>query len=348
MVAINPICLATKIQLAIESYNINQLEWRMTLLTEGSIPQLAEHPSQTMEEYSAAIADLNLQGYQLSKGNFNGHSKILSTDGFKLIIRSADTRHLQIGQVNAGHIAMIFPLKKLTYLNNGRPQREDSQLIRYNNTESKIICPKGHKHLTLLIRSKELVNYLNEDEIELFFNTCKHLYQNKISIPRKLLLTEHLCHLYKTFKQLLEHPCSLLAYQDCYDSLFYAVNDYHLFHSKDDPIKITNRERLLARALDYIHHSDLQTLTVSNLIKGTHASSRSIQYCFSELLGMTAKNYLIRIRLNAIRSELLQSSPTEKTITQVANKFGVVNIGRFKQDYQSFFDETPRETLKQT
>lgn len=318
----------------------------MTLLTEGSIPQLVEHPVQTIKAYSAAIADLNLQGYQLGKGHFNGHSKILSADGFKLVIRSAETRHLQIGKVNHGYIAMIFPLKKLTYINNGKCLQEDSQIIRYNNAESKIICPKGHKHLTLLLNSKKLANYLNEDEMELFFNACKQLYQNKISVPRKLLLTEHLCHLYKTFKQLLEHPCSLLAYQDCYDSLFYAVNDYHLFHNKDNPVKITNRERLLARALDYIHHSDLQTLTVSKLVKGTHASSRSIQYCFSELLGITAKNYLIRIRLNAIHNELLQSSPTEKTITQVANKFGVVNIGRFKQDYQNFFNETPRETLK--
>jgi len=307
----------------------------VTLLTESSIPKLMEQSFQTMEEYSSAISGVELKGYQLSKGNFNGYSKVLSTDGFQIALRSANTQHIQIGQVKSGHIAMIFPLKSSGYICDGKLQQDDSQLIRYENIESKIICPKEHKHLTLLINSKELADYLDEDEIELFIKACKRLQQNKVSIPRKSLLTQHLYHLCETFQQLLKHPCSLIAYQDCYDSLFYAVNNYHTFHSKENQLKITNKERLLARVLDYIHYSDLQTLSVSTLINGVHTSSRSIQYCFSELLGMSAKSYLIRIRLNAIRHELLQSSPTDKTITQVANKFGVINIGRFKQDYQN-------------
>ncbi len=317
----------------------------MTLLTEDSIPELVENTFQTVEEYSTAITGLKLKGHQLSKGNFNGHSKILSTNGFQIALRSASTQHIQIGRVESGYIAMIFPLKSSSYICDGKLHQDDSQLLRYDDSESKIISPKDHEHLTLLVNSKKLAYYLDESEIELFVKACKQLQYNKVSIPRKSLLTQHLYHLYGTFKQLLKHPCSLLAYQDCYDSLFYAVNDYHTFHSKENPIKITNRERLLARALDYIHRSDLQTLTVSGLIKGTHASSRSIQYCFSELLDMTAKTYLIRVRLNAIRRELLRSSPAEKTITQIVHKFGVINIGRFKQDYQSFFSETPRETL---
>jgi len=226
--------------------------------------------------------------------------------------------------------------------------QDNSQIIAYDNAEFKVIFPEGHKHLTLHINSKELANYLSEDEIELFFNACKHIYSNKISATQKSQLTQHLCHLYVTLQQLMESSDNLLAYQDCYDSLFYAMNNYYTFHAKEKPIKMTNRENLLAKALDYIHHADQQTITVSSLIKEINASSRSIQYCFSELLGMTTKNYLIRIRLNAIRNELLQSSPDEKTMTQIANKFGVVNIGRFKQDYETFFNEAPRETLKRT
>jgi len=318
----------------------------MTLLTENLIPTLLENSFQTMEEYSTAIAGLNVEGHQLSKGNFNGKSKILSTDNFQIGIRTAKAKHIQIGCVNKGYIAMVFPLKRTDYIFNGKSLQDNSQLIAYDNVEAKLILPEGHKHITLLINSTELANYISEDEVKLFFNACKHLHQNKISITRKTLLTEHLCHIYKVLQQLSEQPSNLLAYQDCYDSLFYSINDYHTFHNNEKLVKITNRERLLARALDYIHNTDLQTLTISNLITGVHASSRSIQYCFSELLGMTAKNYLITIRLNAIRKELLELVPKENTMTQVANKFGVVNIGRFKQDYEKFFHESPRETLK--
>ena len=317
----------------------------MSLLTESSIPQLFENTFQTLEEYSNTFPELNLDGYQLSEGKFNGHSKRLSTDGFQIALRSANTQHIQIGRVNSGYIAMIFPLKNPAYICDGKLYRADSQLVRYGNTESKIICPKEHKHLTLLIKSKELADYLAEDEIELFIKACKQLQYNKVSIPRKSLLTRHLYHLYETFQQLLKHPCSLLAYQDCYDSLFYAVNDYHLFHCEENPIKISNKERLLARALEYIHNTNLQTLTVSTLTKGIHASSRSVQYSFSELLGMTPKHYLITLRLNAIRDALLRATSTETTITRIANQYGVVNIGRFKKDYETFFNESPRETL---
>jgi len=51
------------------------------------------------------------------------------------------------------------------------------------------------------------------------------------------------------------------------------------------------------------------------------------------------------MRLNMIRNKLLATSPIEKTITQVASEFGVVNMGRFKQDYENFFNESPRQTL---
>ena len=320
----------------------------MTFLTEKSIPKLTENAFQSMEEYSAAISHLKLQGRQLSKGDFNGTSHMLSADDFHIGIRTAEVKHLQTAHLDSGHIGMIFPIQSSNYIHNGKIHCDDTQIIAYDNSESTIIFPKNHKHLMLLFNSDKLDNYLSESEIELFFNACKHLAFNKVSTRHKTILTQHLCHLYKNFKNLINQPQNLLAYQDCYESLFYALNEYHSFHTEVDMIKISNKERLLSRALDYISHSDLKTLTASSLIKGIHASSRSIQYCFSELLGMTAKKYIIITRLNAIRSELQDSSPNEQKICTIANKFGVVNMGRFKQDYENFFNESPRDTLNKT
>jgi len=313
--------------------------------TKQVVPKFTQKSAQSIEEYSAAIHGLNLRGHQLSKGDFNGSSSIVTTNDCQIGLREAEAKHLQIGKVDRGGIAMVFPLKNLTYILNGKPLDDDSQIIRYGPDESKLICPEKHKHLSLLLDSQNLDQYLNEDEIGLFLNTCKLLHKNKVSASKKAQLTHHLYYLYETFQKLLKQPCNPLAYQDCCDTLFYAVNEYYQFHNEKKFTRVTNRERLLARSLDYIHHSNLQTLTVSSLVKAVHASSRSIQYCFSEVLGMTAKGYLVLIRLNAIRTELLQASPAEETITRIANKYGIINVGRFKKDYEHFFNESPRDAL---
>jgi len=80
------------------------LECCMTLLTENLIPEFKGNSFQTMEEYSTAITNLNSQGYQLSKGDFNGKSEILLTDAFQLGLQTAEATHLQIGQADKNHI----------------------------------------------------------------------------------------------------------------------------------------------------------------------------------------------------------------------------------------------------
>jgi len=318
----------------------------MTLLEENSlVPECIENSFQTIEEYSTSLKGLDLEEFQLSRGDFNGNSHVISSESFKLGLRTAEADHLSHGHIDENHIAMIFPLKDQNYIYNGHIVDDSKQITGYCNTEGKIFFPAGHKHYTVLINKYNLPEYLKDDENELFHQACIDSSNHKLSVSKKSSMTQSIDGIFKKFKYLMEHPCSLLAYKDCYDSLFYSLNQYYTAEQSKKPERISNRERLLARALDFIHNSDIQTLTVSELVNSTHASSRSLQYCFSELMGITPKAYLIRIRLNAIRKELLLSDPASETMTAIAHKYGVVNIGRFKQDYERFFNETPRETL---
>ena len=317
----------------------------MTILNERLIPNLIEDSFQSIEQYSHAIAGLDLDGYQLSRGDFNGVTQLVSAESFTLSLRAAKSRHIQIGHVDAEHVAMIYPLKDLDYIVNGRRYGHNQQIITYSNSESKILFPEDHEHFTLLINTSNLNNFFEQNENEIFLDSCKNFASNKIATNKKSEITRNITEIFKTFKYLLDHPCSLLAYKDSYDTLFYAIKEYYISDDQTQLLKTQNRERLLARALEYIHNSDLKNLSVSELIKETHASSRSIQYCFSKLLGTTPKKYLVKVRLNAIRKDLLLADPKQETITSIAQQYGVINIGRFKQDYQRFFNEAPLQTL---
>lgn len=318
----------------------------MAIASSSSVPTLLKNFFQTIEEYSSTIKKLNLEGSQLSKGNFNGRSKLIATPDFQLGIRGADAKHFQNATINSKTIGMIFPLVQDEYISNGKSLGPENQYIIFDNEEKKLILPEKSKHISLMINTDELGHYFSEDETQQLISTYRDISAGMVSSDKKLLLTQKLYNLFESLKTLTSDPnVSELSYKDSYDSLFSALNNYQYAHTPRKIERTKNNERLLNRALEYIDSESLRTLTVSSLVNNIHASSRSIQYCFSELVGMSPKKYLIRLRLNAIRKELNESDPNEQTITNIANNYGVVNIGRFKQDYEQFFNETPRETL---
>jgi len=318
----------------------------MTVVLNDSFPTLDKNSFQSIEEYSNSLKGLQLDGCQLSKGDFNGDSSVLTANGFQLGVRESEAKHFQNATVDDKKIGMIFPLIQEEHISNGKIIGPEKQYIILHGDENRIIFPNNNKHVSLLFNTDQLDNYFSEDEVEQFMHDCQGISTSMVSSDKKLLVTQKLYNLFEDFKELDKRiDKNPLAYEDAYESLFYALNNYQDAHTSKVFERIKNNERLLARALEYIHSQPLQTLTVSSLVKNIHASSRSIQYCFSELLGMSPKKYLVRLRLNAIRKDLNDASPTEKTITNIANNYGVINIGRFKQDYEEFFNETPRETL---
>lgn len=317
-----------------------------SMASSSSVPTLLKSSFQTIEEYSSTFAKLNLEGSQLSKGNFNGRSKLFAAPDFQLGIRGADAKHYQNAKLAADTIGMIFPLVQDEYISDGKSLGPEKQYIIFGNEEKRLLLPEKSKHISLIINTNELGNYFSEDETQQLISTYRDISAGMVSSDKKLLLTQKLYNLFENFKALTsDSATSELSYKDSYDSLFNALNNYQQAHSSRRIERTKNNERLLNRALEYIDSESLRTLTVSSLVNNIHASSRSIQYCFSELVGMSPKKYLIRLRLNAIRKELNESDPNEQTITNIANNYGVVNIGRFKQDYEQFFNETPRETL---
>jgi len=318
----------------------------MTVVLNNSFPTLDKSSFQSIEEYSNSLKGLQLDGCQLSKGDFNGDSSVLTTQNFQLGIRESGAKHCQNAAVEEKKVGMIFPLIQEEHISNGKIIGPEKQYIILHGDENRIIFPNNNKHIALLFHTDQLDNYFSEDEVEQFMHNYQGISTSMVSSDKKLLITQKLYNLFEDFKELDKRiDKSPLAYDDAYEALFYALNSYQEAHTTKIFNHVKNNERLLARALEYIHSEPLQTITVSSLVKNIHASSRSIQYCFSELLGMSPKKYLVRLRLNAIRRELYTSSPNDQTITNIANKYGVVNIGRFKQDYDNFFNETPRETL---
>lgn len=104
------------------------------------------------------------------------------------------------------------------------------------------------------------------------------------------------------------------------------------------------RLRAMTRALEIMHNHLEDPISIETLCGACGASWRTLDRGFKERFGHGPKAYYIRLRLNAVRRELLASSPTQ-IVVEVANRHGFWHMGQFARDYRCFFGELPSQTL---
>jgi len=109
----------------------------------------------------------------------------------------------------------------------------------------------------------------------------------------------------------------------------------------------TADERLVARAEDYIRSSYHEPLFMPQVAENLGVSLRKLQKAFSEQRGITPRQCLVKIRLEAARA-LLSEPGLRGNVTSVALDCGFVHLGRFSQAYVDTFGEHPSSTLSRT
>jgi AraC-like DNA-binding protein len=85
-------------------------------------------------------------------------------------------------------------------------------------------------------------------------------------------------------------------------------------------------------------------LYIPEICKVIGVSSRTLQVCCHEHLGMGPKHYLLLRRMHFARQALRQAS-SDTTVTEIATRYGFWQLGRFAVEYQSLFGESPSVTL---
>jgi AraC-like DNA-binding protein len=88
-----------------------------------------------------------------------------------------------------------------------------------------------------------------------------------------------------------------------------------------------------------------QPLYIPEICKSIGVSSRTLQACCHEHLGMGPKHYLLLRRMHLARRALRRASPETTSVTQIATRYGFWQLGRFAVEYQSLFRESPSATL---
>ncbi|HEY1428619.1 MAG TPA: helix-turn-helix domain-containing protein [Candidatus Tumulicola sp.] len=87
------------------------------------------------------------------------------------------------------------------------------------------------------------------------------------------------------------------------------------------------------------------TITLLDLSRACGMRSRSLINAFEAITGLSPMDYLKRLRLSAVRSNLLRADARSTRVIDVATAWGFWHMGHFAHDYRVMFGEPPSQTL---
>jgi transcriptional regulator GlxA family with amidase domain len=107
-------------------------------------------------------------------------------------------------------------------------------------------------------------------------------------------------------------------------------------------------QRIVDRALQVTRRRTEEPIRIANICRAAGVSARTLLRAFRAVHGATPYRYLCSLRLLEARRMLSSATGTPPTVTEVATRFGFVELGRFSVAYRSAFGECPSDTLRRS
>jgi len=102
----------------------------------------------------------------------------------------------------------------------------------------------------------------------------------------------------------------------------------------------------LARAVEFSRAHAEDGPRVAELCEAAEMKERTLRLAFEVHVGMSPKEYVQALRLEAVRSALDTPLETGRLVSDVANRWGFWHLGQFAADYRARFGELPSQTVE--
>jgi AraC-like DNA-binding protein len=118
----------------------------------------------------------------------------------------------------------------------------------------------------------------------------------------------------------------------------------HIGLAVSTPLALPSSDKLRA-AIEYMHAHAHLPLHTEDVAAAVDVSLRHLQALFRRELDVTAVDYLRRIRLDRVHTDLQNSAAGTVTVADIAHRWGFAHLGRFSASYAQRFGEYPKNTL---
>jgi AraC-like DNA-binding protein len=102
----------------------------------------------------------------------------------------------------------------------------------------------------------------------------------------------------------------------------------------------------LRRAEEFLTAHVAAPVSLAEVVRAAGVSSRTLSRAFRSRHGVGVMGFLRQRRLEAARGALQMAEPESTSVTEVALRYGLGNLGRFAAEYRKAFGEYPSATLR--
>lgn len=314
------------------------------------------HALRTIEAFDADDHAHNLtaweQSYdQITHGPFHGCVTELQTPNMQVFLEHTSQAVRQSCCVWPDALWFGLPGKADgTGRINGRQSEADTIMVRPGNCEFELLTPADYAIYGIVIQRSALQAAAGQMECQIDWRRLASAEVLHVQPEAKKSCLQTLAALLSNDADIeadtAQQPASLALPQQAVMLAMLTLLDTSAV-DKAVSNSFMRRQRIVARARDYVlaHHD--QPIMVPELCERLHVSRRTLQYCFEDVLGISPIQYLRTIRLNGARRHLRENLSGAKTVRDVAADWGFWHFSQFSSDYRKLFGQSPSQSLRQ-
>lgn len=301
----------------------------------------------SIEEYRQGLSKLDMRVLQVTPGRFMCQLRELELPKVTIGDRFFSTAMHWQTAVKHDYLYIVLPTCNSGLSVNGQNTLINQPIVFSKHQEMLFRIPINYpKYYVIVMLSAEFARYYGNENIERLKNHIINPNYEKKIFPNFSCHLKSICVLIEkllNYGNLLNYQAAIDAQETLLDLLCKLLKlDFTISKSNGD---FQSRQlAIVSRALNFIHKNSVLNITIPELAKVSFCCIRTLEYSFKVVMNMTPKQYIIKRRLNLIFNALKSNSVS--SIREITTTYGIVNQGRFAQDYYKFFNEYPHQTQK--
>ncbi|WGK93331.1 helix-turn-helix domain-containing protein [Pseudomonas migulae] len=264
---------------------------------------------------------------QMSPGHFAGRVRYLDLQGVEIYEEHMNTRVEQNFSAPEGALAFCF-------------DRSDNALYVLNEESRNIwITPENYQEIAVVFGPEFVQRHgLNVARLE-------GLFMAPLNSGQNALFSRWLSGTLTRLAQTLDPPSKEALTQQLLEDCLYILDNASVCLDRGGLQRRADERAVMKRIGEWAADSPEETLNLLELSRVAGVSLRQLQHAFKAYTGMTPTHWLRLRRLNSAHRELLNRSPMETTVAEVAMQWSFWHLGRFSSSYRALFKELPSQTL---
>lgn len=298
-----------------------------------------------IDEQAALLTGWNQTYAQTSCGRFEGSIFEVQLDGIRLFAEETSNTLYQTGRLPDGVFAIGVPLKmphSATFC--GTPTTGGALHVFSGDGGFEFLTPGGLIMAGIVVDKDVLSMSLAEAERESALEGLEHAHLRHAHADCTQALRDIFTGVFGLFRSSPVLSANTEVAESLRKSLVSGLACALTDHGSAPGYNIapSRRWEIVRDARDLAVQDLERPMTIAELCVDLGVSRRMLQYCFQDVLGVGAAEFLRAVRLSGARRAL----KTAATVTEAASLWGFLHFGRFAHDYKAMFGERPSDTFR--